>query len=274
MIKNYVTDEYGLNHREINISINLVSAYISKASPSFRGLYHDYKKQLTIQNDFIDLVHCVRGVGKILTTEKEFILSENKAIFVHYHSCVCFSAENSEWEFFTIWFRANNLKIELNKVYEIPVWNEERDMLKSVIDLLNTNEYLNCCKANTLAQSLILDVLSYIGEEDSSPYAESMKKVVLYISKHINENIQVADLATVCAFSKNHFFTIFKRFFKMTPMAYIMRERLKKAAFLLLNTSTPIVNIAKELSFYSSAHFSSCFKKLYGVTPSEFRHKK
>ncbi len=274
MVNEYVVDKYGLNHHEINISINLVSVYISEAGPMFKGSYHNYKKELSRQNDFIGFVHCVKGKGKITTTNGEFVLQDKQAMFVHFHNCIYFSAENTDWEFFTIWFRVNNLKIELNQVYEIPPLETERETLNEIINLLNTDDYLNCCKANTLAQGIILDILSCVGEENnSSPYAESMKKITMYISQNINNNIQVAELAAECSFSKNYFFNIFKQFFKISPKAYIHREKLKKAAFLLLNTSTPIARIAEELSFYSPAHFASCFKKVYKVTPSEFRHQ-
>ena len=275
MTNEYVFDNYGLNHHEIDISINLVSVYDSLAKPFFRGIYHDYKKDLTRQNDFIGLVHCVKGKGKIMTTTEEFTLNENQALFVHYHNCISFSANGSDWAFFTLWFRVEHLKIELNRVQDIPFLDGEKATVEKIIYLLNTDEYLNCCKANTLAQGLILDILSLMEKkEDDYIYADSMKKVALYVSQHVNENISVSDLASVCAFSRNYFFVIFKQFFKMSPKSYIQQEKIKKAAFLLLHTSMSIANISDELSFYSPAHFTSCFKRCYGVTPSAFRRQK
>ena len=213
MINEYVFDKYGLNHHEIDISINLVSVYDSVAKPLFRGIYHDYKKDLTRQNDFIGLVHCVNGKGKITTTSEEFLLKENQALFVHFHNCMGFNSDGVEWAFYTIWFRVDNLKIELNRVYDVPILEGEKATIEKMIYLLNTNDYLNCCKANTLAQGLILDILSMVGKQEAdSIYADGMKKVALYVSQHINENISVADLASVCAFSRNYFFVIFKEF--------------------------------------------------------------
>lgn len=274
MINENVFDKYGLNHQEINISTNLVSAYISEAKPSFKGQYTDYKNEPSMQNDFIGVVHTIKGTGKILTTEREFSVGENTVLFVHYRSCVNFTATDY-WKFYTIWFRINNFKINFNKVYEVAPVDREEERIEEIINLLNTDDYINCCKANTIAQSLILDIHSRIGEgDDASPYAESMKKIALYISQNINDNLQVTDLAKICSFSKNHFFKVFKQFFKISPKEYIMREKLKKASFLLLNTPMQIASIAEELSFYSAAHFTSCFKKVYNITPYEFRRHK
>ena len=92
MTNEYVFDKYGLNHHEINISLNLISAYISVAKETFKGVYHDYKKDLSLQNDFIGVIHCVKGKGKITTTNGEFLLQQNQVLFVHYHNCVSFAA--------------------------------------------------------------------------------------------------------------------------------------------------------------------------------------
>ena len=276
MIKKYKStiDEYGFNHREINISVNLISIYYSKAKAPFRGTFFEYKKPPSPQSDFIGMVHTVKGKGRVITTEDEFSVTENTVLFVHHHDCVSFLADG-EWEYFTIWFRTSGLKIRLNNLYTIPVFEDEYDTVKDIIRLLDTNDYISCCKANTLAQGVILDVLSNIEiENDQTPYSESMSKIAAYINQHVNENIHVAELADLCAFSKNHFFKVFKQFFNISPQQYIRREKLKKAAFLLLNTSIPIAHIADELSFDSPAHFSSCFKRSYGMTPHQFRHSK
>lgn len=278
MIKKFktVVDKYGFNHHEINISINLVSVYFSVAKSSFRGPYSDYRKNLSQQNDFIGMIHTVKGKGRIVTTDNEFSVSENTVLFVHFHNCVSFIADSNEWHYYTVWFRVNGLKIDLNKIHRVPLLPKEESVVDEIVNLLDTNDYINCCKANTLAQRLILDIHSLImGEENAqNPYAEVMNKVVAYISANLNGNIQVSDLSALCNFSKNHFFKIFKQVFNTSPQQYIRREKLKKAAFLLLNTAMPIAEIADELSFDSPAHFSSCFKKAYDMSPREFRHQK
>lgn len=269
---NKVVDLYGLNHREINISTNLISAYISVAEKDFKGIYHDYKKAPSPQTNFVGLVHTFKGSGKIITTKREFLVNKDEAIFVNFHDVMCFESAGEKWEFYTLWFRIGNVNIPMNKVLKVPIFANEREEMNAIINYLNTNEYLNCCKANTLAQNIILSVIAESYEDDSTVYSGDMGKIVAYIQQNINSEILIADLAKICAFSKNHFSNLFKKHYKMTPKNYIQEEKLKRAAFLLVNTSKSISEIAAELSYYSPAYFTSCFRKHYNVSPSEFRH--
>ncbi len=118
MIKKYktVVDKYGFNHHEINISINLVSVYFSKAKPLFCGSFFDYKKVLSPQNDFIGMIHTVRGMGKVVTTKDEFTVTENTVLFVHIHDCVSFNLAEA----------INDLK----EIYETKQEQLEKDLIE------------------------------------------------------------------------------------------------------------------------------------------------
>jgi DNA-binding response OmpR family regulator len=56
-----------------------------------------------------------------------------------------------------------------------------------------------------------------------------------------------------------------------TPAKLIWNARLKKAAGLLKKTDLRVTEIAFEVGFVESSHFSRQFRQLYGMTPSEFR---
>ncbi|WP_281756181.1 hybrid sensor histidine kinase/response regulator transcription factor [Neptunitalea chrysea] len=57
----------------------------------------------------------------------------------------------------------------------------------------------------------------------------------------------------------------------LSPTAFIRNIRLKKAAELLLQTSTSITAIAEETGFNSVSYFTKCFHEVYSKTPSQFR---
>ncbi len=56
-----------------------------------------------------------------------------------------------------------------------------------------------------------------------------------------------------------------------TPRAFLIKERLRKSLQLLKNKSLSITQIAYELGFSSNAHFSSSFKREFGVQPRCYR---
>lgn len=59
----------------------------------------------------------------------------------------------------------------------------------------------------------------------------------------------------------------------MSPSMFVSTYRLKVAAEMLRNTSFSIMEIAYKTGFNSPSYFTSCFKKLYNVSPSEYAGK-
>ncbi|MNF11848.1 Regulatory protein PchR [compost metagenome] len=61
--------------------------------------------------------------------------------------------------------------------------------------------------------------------------------------------------------------------FGMTPMAYLQYYRIEQSKRLLLQTSWSVARIAEEVGFHHVSHYSSCFSKKEGLSPSAFRSK-
>ena len=57
----------------------------------------------------------------------------------------------------------------------------------------------------------------------------------------------------------------------ISPADFIRNVRLKHAAELLTSTKLPIAEISERVGFNSPRIFSSNFKKMFGVLPSEYR---
>jgi two-component system response regulator YesN len=54
---------------------------------------------------------------------------------------------------------------------------------------------------------------------------------------------------------------------------FILQERMKKAAALLTGTDEAVSQIAVNLGFGNFSYFARMFKRVYGVTPHEFRKR-
>jgi AraC family transcriptional regulator len=50
-----------------------------------------------------------------------------------------------------------------------------------------------------------------------------------------------------------------------------MTQRLEAARDLLINTDLPLLQLADETGFSSQSHFTESFKKVYDVTPLQYR---
>ncbi len=60
----------------------------------------------------------------------------------------------------------------------------------------------------------------------------------------------------------------FKKYLNTSPKVYYMGLRLEKARSLLIQTDMPITEISLASGFNSTSHFSKCYRRKFGVSPS------
>lgn len=78
-------------------------------------------------------------------------------------------------------------------------------------------------------------------------------------------------MARKCGMSPASFFVHFRDLTNSTPNQYLNAARVRKAVELLEEDATrPIAEVANEVGFASGQYFATVFKKLIGLTPSDF----
>jgi AraC-like DNA-binding protein len=97
-------------------------------------------------------------------------------------------------------------------------------------------------------------------------------KAKLYIDAHYRESIDLSNISDEAYFSKFHFIRTFKRIYGSTPHQYLTTVRIAAAKGLLKKGET-VSAVCYEVGFESLTSFSGLFKKLNGVTPSEFQQR-
>lgn len=81
----------------------------------------------------------------------------------------------------------------------------------------------------------------------------------------------VSDLAREVNLSSDHFMQAFKAATGHSPYRMASEMRIGEAKRLLLETNRSMTQIALELGFSSSAHFSNRFSELAGMSPTRWR---
>lgn len=87
------------------------------------------------------------------------------------------------------------------------------------------------------------------------------------------EHISLTDLAKSAAISKTKLKTKFKEIVGKTAYQYYLDVKMEKAKSILEDSAIPISDLAYELGFKSTSHFSQAFKKHYGVNPKSIASK-
>ncbi|MDR1585676.1 MAG: response regulator, partial [Prevotellaceae bacterium] len=110
--------------------------------------------------------------------------------------------------------------------------------------------------------------------EITSRDEELMKTVIEIIEKNIdNSDFVVENIASELGMSRTVFYKKIKSLTGLAPIEFIRDIVIQRAAQLLESGLYSVKEIAYTVGMSDSKYFSKCFKKKYGVTPSEYKKK-
>jgi len=88
-----------------------------------------------------------------------------------------------------------------------------------------------------------------------------------------NQDFNIAQFSEDLGVSRSMLFTKIKAWVDATPNDFIQEIRLNNAAKLLEINKLSVSEVSYKVGFKRPKYFSQCFKKKYGLTPSEFSEK-
>jgi AraC family transcriptional regulator len=96
-----------------------------------------------------------------------------------------------------------------------------------------------------------------------------LNRAIDYIEAHLDQNLELADLAQQVGMSQFYFSRLFKQSLGITPHQYVIRQRVERARQLIQRDKLGLVEIALECGFANQGHLNLHFKRLTGTTPKE-----
>lgn len=105
--------------------------------------------------------------------------------------------------------------------------------------------------------------------DESGPLQRAMQ----YILQNFQKPISLKDLLQVTGLSHTSFYAKFKKTYLMSFKDYLLSIRIGYACKLLAEGSSTISSIAYQSGFENISNFNRQFKKMKGVTPSEYQEK-
>lgn len=152
---------------------------------------------------------------------------------------------------------------------------------QKVFQKIKAGKY-NSLEIDELVITLLQKVMGLLGSAETPEripdnikqfHLGTVEKARDYILSHFKENISLQRLAEHCLVSPFHFSRIFKTIMKSSPHQYLNSVRLTHAKIVLIETSSPVSDVAYECGFNSPEHFVTTFKQYYKMKPSELREQ-
>ena len=104
---------------------------------------------------------------------------------------------------------------------------------------------------------------------DKSKY---VMEAMSYIGDHYNDpNISVGTIAQSLGISEGHLSHLFKKETDYTLLNYLTRYRIHKSMELLRDCRRKIYEVAEQVGYKDITYFSATFKKVVGMSPSEYQ---
>ncbi|MFD0670741.1 helix-turn-helix domain-containing protein [Cohnella sp. GCM10027633] len=125
--------------------------------------------------------------------------------------------------------------------------------------------------SQTIGQLLGAVGLASSGSNRLRKREEDLERAIRYMNAHIGSSVTLGELAMHTGLSKQHLIYLFKQETGFPPVDYYLRLKMQKAGQQLSLTGLSIKEIAAEFGFGDPYYFSRMFKKLMGVSPSEYR---
>ena len=111
-------------------------------------------------------------------------------------------------------------------------------------------------------------------EKDSTSFSKRYwENAVRYIGEHYKEDLTGKTVAANLGISESYLGKLFRQYMGYSFLEYLTMHRVYVALDLLSQTDLKTYQIAEMVGYRDARHFSDVFKKLVGVTPTQYRNR-
>ncbi|MFC5649423.1 helix-turn-helix domain-containing protein [Paenibacillus solisilvae] len=107
-------------------------------------------------------------------------------------------------------------------------------------------------------------------EELAMPLPVQIARAIAYMQEHAVEPITIEQIAEQSGWTHEHFTRMFAAAVGMTPKRALLEHRLKRAEQLMMSGQLSVKQISYQVGFGDEHHFSKTYKRIRGITASEY----
>ncbi len=263
----------------------------------------EYFKTENEHHDFWELVYLDKGRLTCVANDKSISLSDGDIIFHKPNEIHSFLANAKEpTGILVISFECLSAAIQFFSGKVLRLNQKQKQFVREIIKIAlktydvtfyNTDtDYMQLLKNPTLGgeqliknylEMLLIDVMRaqtetedgndvFLQEQDlNNKLAEDIIKI---LKNNVYSRLSIDDIAKTISYSKAYIFRQFKMATGKSVMEYYLDIKIKVAKELIINNELSVKEISEKLSFDTPNYFTKTFKKLVGVTPTEYRKNK
>jgi AraC-like DNA-binding protein len=109
------------------------------------------------------------------------------------------------------------------------------------------------------------------GASSTVPAGTTVKALQFLHANYSSGRVRLDDIASAAGLSPDHFGRVFLRDMAASPMKYLRSLRMVQSRKLLESTDLRVNEVAREVGFADSLHFSRVFHRATGMSPRDYR---
>jgi transcriptional regulator GlxA family with amidase domain len=213
-----------------------------------------------------------RGVRLGAVTTGAYVLAragllDGYACTIHWENATSFAADFPDIEL------RNNLYVIDRDRYSCSGATATLDMFLHIV-----SEEHGSGLAMGIAEELQVDRIRSSVDEQARAYrvavlhrSQKLAAAISAMEGNLEAPLAVNDLAGRAGLTRRQLHRLFRHHTHMSPQEYYRDLRLRHARLMLMNTITPILEIAVATGFTTHSHFTKCYRQRFGVSPRDDR---
>jgi AraC family transcriptional regulator len=100
-----------------------------------------------------------------------------------------------------------------------------------------------------------------------------VRRVTEWVRAKIEDELTLREMAQLVDLSISHFSQMFRKSTGETPHQFVLRQRVERAKEMLRAAETRVLDVAIACGFKTQQHFARVFRRLSGLSPTEYRQR-
>jgi len=267
--------EYFMNDKYANTDLNLYHCGFENCTPG-----HFYGP--AVRDHFL-IHYIIRGKGQFLAGGKSYFLEAGQGFLICPETVTYYQADMTDpWCYAWVGFRGLKAGGYLERAgitLEYPIFRYDKDdYIKNCLYSMAQAEVKSEAEEMRLL-GLLYILLSKLTENADKKRRGTgkngceayVKKAVEYIGKNYSHKVSVAEIAGYVGLDRSYLYMLFKKYLGISPMEYLMKYRMGRASELLKIQELTVGDVSRSVGYEDQLQFSKAFKRIKGLSPSEFR---
>ncbi|GAB3383360.1 AraC family transcriptional regulator [Spongiibacter taiwanensis] len=230
------------------------------------------------------LIYCTAGKGSLTSDQRRYQIGSGDLVLLQRDHAHSYRADKQDpWTIYWLHFEGNLADEFYNHIHVtspvlnigvqprvVRIFDGLSELRRSAYQL---PEFVQGChQLQALLSYLALLVRQ---QRPQSGKALDWERLRAIMQEHIHGQLNLDELAASAKLSKYHFTKKFKALSGQSPIQYFINMKVQRACYLLDSTSQSVKQVAAAVGYDDAYYFSRLFKKVIGLSPSDYRvHRK